>query len=81
MGWVIGLIIFGIIFSGINNWAHAGGLLSGILIAWLAGYNDQKQENAWSKLLAYALILTTVVILIWSAVYSLLYVYAPTKNL
>jgi rhomboid protease GluP len=78
MGWVIGLIIFGIIFSGINNWAHGGGLLSGILLAWIMGYNDLRQENAASKLLAYVLILATAVILIWSAVYSLLYTYAPS---
>jgi len=77
MGWVAGLILFGMFFSGINNWAHGGGLLSGIFLAWLMGYNDQKPEVAAIKLLAYALILITAAILIWSAVYSLLYVYAP----
>jgi rhomboid protease GluP len=79
IGWVIGLIVFGIIFSGINNWAHAGGLLSGILLSWLMGYTDQKRESAWSKLLAYGMILTTAVILIGAAVYALLYVYAPSR--
>ena len=78
MGWVIGLIVFGIIISGINNWAHGGGLLSGALFAFLMGYNDNKQESAWSKLLAYACILITVGVLIWSAAYSLIYVIAPS---
>src|SRR5208283_6162579 len=41
VGWVIGLLVFGIIISGINNWAHGGGLLSGILFAFLMGYNEK----------------------------------------
>ena len=72
MGWVVGLIFFGIIFPGINNWAHGGGILSGILLAFLMGYNDNKQESAWSKLLAYACILLTVIILIGAVISSLL---------
>jgi rhomboid protease GluP len=68
MGWVVGLIVFGLIFSGINNWAHGGGLLSGIALASLMGYNDNKQENAAVKLIAYACILLTVLVLIWAVV-------------
>ncbi len=67
IGWVFGLIIFGFIFSGINNWAHGGGLLSGLLLAYLMGYDDQKPESAWSKMLAYACILLTTAVLIWAA--------------
>jgi len=78
VGWVIGLIVFGFIVSGINNWAHGGGLLSGILFAFLMGYNEKKQETAGHKLLAYACILITAGILICSAVYSLTYVIAPS---
>ncbi|MEN6422610.1 MAG: rhomboid family intramembrane serine protease [Smithella sp.] len=71
MGWVIGLIIFGLFFRGIDNWAHGGGLLSGILLAYLMGYNDIKQENAAIKLAAYACILVTISILIWAVVNAL----------
>jgi rhomboid protease GluP len=67
LGWVVGLVIFGFLFSGINNWAHGGGLLSGLLLAFLMGYNDQKPESAWSKLLAYACLLLTAAALIWAA--------------
>jgi len=67
IGWVFGLIIFGFIFSGINNWAHGGGLLSGLLLAYLMGYDDQKPESAWSKMLAYACILMTTAVLVWAA--------------
>jgi rhomboid protease GluP len=72
MGWIIGLIFFGLIFSGINNWAHGGGILSGMLMAFLMGYNDNKKESAWTKLLAYVCILLTAAILIWALIASLL---------
>jgi len=68
MGWVIGLIIFGLIFSGINNWAHAGGLLSGIFLASMMKYNDRQQESAWMKILAYTCIMLTAGTLIWSTI-------------
>jgi rhomboid protease GluP len=71
MGWVIGLIVFGLIFPGINNWAHGGGLLSGIALSYLMGYNDNKQETAAIKLLAYACILLTLSVLIWAVANSL----------
>ncbi len=72
MGWVIGLVIFGLIFSGIDNWAHGGGLLSGMGLAFLMGYNDNKQETAWCKVLAYVCIVLTAAILLWSAANSIL---------
>lgn len=72
MGWVVGLIIFGLIFSGINNWAHGGGLLSGILLAFIMGYNDRKSENAAMKFVAYACILLTALTLIWAVIHTLL---------
>jgi len=71
IGWVVGLIIFGLIFPGINNWAHGGGLLSGIALAFVTGYNDNKQESAAVKLLAYACILLTVLVLIWAVAGSI----------
>jgi rhomboid protease GluP len=77
MGWVAGLVIFGILISGINNWAHGGGLLSGILLAFLMGYNDKSPETAGHKLLAAACVLITTGVLIWAVVYSLLYLSSP----
>ncbi len=35
------------------------------------GYNDNKQESAWIKLLAYACILITVLVLIWAVANSM----------
>jgi len=66
MGWVVGLIIFGIIISGINNWAHGGGLVSGIALAFLLGYNDRKRESSGDRLIALACITVTAAILLWA---------------
>ncbi|MEN6489410.1 MAG: rhomboid family intramembrane serine protease [Smithella sp.] len=77
IGWVIGLAVFGILISGINNWAHGGGILSGILIAFIMGYNDKKPESAWHKHLATACLLITAGVLIWRLVYSLLHLLLP----
>ncbi|MEQ8163623.1 MAG: rhomboid family intramembrane serine protease [Smithellaceae bacterium] len=73
IGWVLGLAIFGILISGINNWAHGGGILSGILIALLCGYNDKKPESAWHRHLAAACLVITAGVLIWRFAYSLIF--------
>lgn len=75
MGWVVGLVLFGLFFSGINNWAHGGGLLSGIFIAFLTGYRDRTKEKPLHRLLGTASILLTAAILLWAiiqAVYLLI---------
>jgi rhomboid protease GluP len=68
MSWVIGLIIFGLIFSGINNWAHGGGILSGVFLGYWMGYNDIRPEGAWMKILAYICIAMTAAILCWAVI-------------
>jgi rhomboid protease GluP len=73
MGWVIGLVLFGLLVPGINNWAHGGGVISGILFAFLTGYNEKKSENIFHRVLAAGCMVLTFVILLWAvfqAVYS-----------
>ncbi len=75
MGWVVGLVLFGLFFPGINNWAHGGGLVSGILIAFLAGYQERIRERFIHRFLGTTSILMTVATLGWAliqAVYVLL---------
>ncbi|HPD56432.1 MAG TPA: rhomboid family intramembrane serine protease [Smithellaceae bacterium] len=74
LGWIVALIIFGLIVPGINNWGHGGGVLSGALIAFIIGYNEKKQETAGQKLMAYTCILITLGVLIWSLVSAAIYV-------
>lgn len=51
-GWVISIFIFGLLFPGINNWAHGGGLLGGALLGLLLGYTERKKENIFHHALA-----------------------------
>jgi rhomboid protease GluP len=45
MGWVVGLVLFGLFLPGINNWAHGGGLLAGVAIALAVGYHEKRPEG------------------------------------
>lgn len=66
MGWIAGLVVFGLLIPGINNWAHGGGLLAGILLGFLLGYQDRRRETALHQVLGWACILLTVSVLIWA---------------
>lgn len=70
-GWVIGIFIFGLFFPGINNWAHGGGLVGGILLSFLIGYEERFKENIYHKFLAGLCVLSTVCVLAWAVLSSL----------
>ena len=72
MGWILGLVIFGLLIPGINNWAHGGGVLAGILLAFLMGYQDRRREAFFIKILAGICMLLTIAVLLW-AVFQALY--------
>lgn len=67
-GWVISLFVFGLIFPGINNWGHGGGILGGIVLGALIGYNERRKENNFDHALAFLSGLATVGILGWAVV-------------
>lgn len=67
-GWVISLFLFGLIFPGINNWGHGGGIIGGIIIGALIGYNERRQENRFDQALALLIGVATVVLLGWATV-------------
>ncbi|HEX7534054.1 MAG TPA: rhomboid family intramembrane serine protease, partial [Syntrophales bacterium] len=73
MGWVVGLIIFGLLVPGINNWAHGGGLVSGIMLGFLMRYNEQKGETYFHRVLAAVCILSTAIILLWAVLQAVYY--------
>jgi rhomboid protease GluP len=75
MGWVVGLVLFGLFFPGINNWAHGGGLVAGGSIAFLTGYREGSAERSFHRFLGTASIALTAGVLIWAliqAVYFLM---------
>ena len=65
-GWVVFLFVFGLIVPGINNWAHGGGIFTGIIIGYLLGYREKKKENLFHKIFAAACAALTVAVLVWA---------------
>lgn len=62
--WAIGLVIFGLLIPGINNWGHIGGGLAGALIGYLLGYRERAAERPLHRVLAgFATVITLAVLL------------------
>ncbi len=72
MSWIAGLVLFGLFLPGINNWAHGGGIVSGIAIAFLVGYDERGRETAAIRTVATASILVTAAALLWAVLNSFL---------
>ncbi|WP_022669105.1 rhomboid family intramembrane serine protease [Desulfospira joergensenii] len=67
-GWIISLILIGFLIPNINNWGHAGGLLTGILFGWIFSYNDRRRENLLDRILAIAFMGITALLLIFPVI-------------
>jgi rhomboid protease GluP len=70
-GWLISLLIFGLVMPGINNWGHGGGIVGGVVLGKLLGYRELGPETGWHRLLALICLAATVVILLMAAFQSL----------
>jgi len=66
-GWVVGLVLFGLLMPGINNWGHGGGVLGGIVLGMLLGYQERRPERAVHHILALICGGMTVGVLGWAA--------------
>lgn len=64
-GWALGILVFGFLFPGINNWAHGGGFLCGALAGFLLGYQERQPENVFHKTVAMVCTLATLGALAW----------------
>jgi len=62
-GWVVFLFVFGLLVPGINNWAHGGGIVSGIVGGWILGYKERQKEALFHKMLALAFAAVTLGVL------------------
>ncbi|NVN89566.1 MAG: rhomboid family intramembrane serine protease [Desulfuromonadales bacterium] len=71
-GWVVSLLIFGLIVPGINNWGHGGGIVGGILLGWLLGYQGRRRETTLHMVLALACAAATVAVLAWATLTTIL---------
>lgn len=71
-GWVVGLILFGLLLPAINNWAHGGGILAGMLLARLLGYEEKGPESSAHRTAALLCAVATLAVLGWAVVTALL---------
>jgi rhomboid protease GluP len=71
-GWIVGLVLFGLLVPGINNWAHGGGLVAGLLAAFALGYEERNGEPAWLAPFGGVTAIGTLVVLVWATVRAFL---------
>ncbi len=74
-GWVVFLFVFGLLVPGINNWAHGGGIFSGLAGGWLLGYREKKNETLLHKILAAACAALTLLVLLWAVGTATYYIW------
>jgi len=72
LGWVIGLMIFGFIIPGINNWAHGGGIAAGILGGYIFGHGGKRNESLLDHAMAGILLIATIIALLWAIAQSII---------
>ena len=71
IGWIVGIVLFGILIPGINNWAHGGGIFSGILLAFLLGYRENKSEQFLHRALAMCCMILTIASFLWAVLQTI----------
>jgi rhomboid protease GluP len=74
--WVVFIFVFGLLVPGINNWGHGGGILAGIGLGYLLGYQEKRKENLFHKIIAGACVVATFLVLIWAVSTAVIYRFA-----
>jgi len=72
MGWIIGLILFGLLLPGINNWAHGGGIAAGIAVGFALGYEERRRETMAHRVIAAVLALATAGAVLFTVIQAIL---------
>lgn len=67
-GWALGIMLFGFLVPGINNWGHGGGIACGFLLGMILGYQEKSRENSVHRFLAAGCLVATGVVLALSVV-------------
>lgn len=66
--WALISLVFGFMMPSVNNAAHVGGFLSGLVLGWVLPYAERSRETRAVQLLALALLILTVISLVASVV-------------
>ncbi|MFH2058682.1 MAG: rhomboid family intramembrane serine protease [Pseudomonadota bacterium] len=74
-GWVFSLILVGFLIPNINNYAHAGGLFSGIVFGWVFGYQEKRKESFFDLILALFFTAITLFLLARSVLSGFILIY------
>jgi rhomboid protease GluP len=75
-GWAIGIIIFGVVLPGIDNWGHVGGMLGGVALGYLLGYQERRRESLAHRLAGLACLVLSGLALVWATFGTLSYMFA-----
>lgn len=75
-GWAIGIIIFGFVLPGIDNWGHVGGMLGGLLLGYLLGYQERRRESLVHRLVGLSCLILSGLALAWGVSGSIAYLLA-----
>ena len=72
-GWALGIVLFGFLVPGINNWAHGGGMVAGMLLGRLVGYRERRRAGRSLRLLGGICLSVTAAVLLWASIGALVY--------
>lgn len=72
-GWALGIIVFGFVFPGINNWGHGGGMVGGVALGYLLGYQERRRESLAHRLVGMACLALTALTLGGAVISTLAY--------
>jgi rhomboid protease GluP len=75
VSWVVSIFVFGFLMSGVDNWAHGGGLAGGFLLGRV--FADREPMSASERRTAYALGWLAAVIVVSSFVLMALHYRDP----
>jgi len=71
--WALGLFFFGLLVPGVNNWGHGGGIVAGVILGFLLGYEDRRRERLFHRILAGFCVGLTLLTLCWAVAFTTYY--------
>ncbi|NTV14605.1 MAG: rhomboid family intramembrane serine protease [Desulfobulbaceae bacterium] len=75
-GWAIGIIVFGLVMPGINNWGHVGGMIGGVVLGYLLSYQERRRESLPHRLAGMTCLALSALALTWAVIGSISYLFA-----